>query len=287
MAYKLRSPFEIKSTKDAGFFIQNEAGLEKDPPPGEPRFPKIRSFIEKQDAKLEENHPNLHKNLSYVFGGMDFPDFRKNKNQEASPQPEAKPEKKGPSAIDKLKTNITTSNFVRKHRKLGNALTNAFYGTSIGKNKNVSGKQWTPREIYKDAMKDERQAIREMPLFSHDRREARKDLRGKYGATTNKEGKIVATSRLSVKNRHQQRILLGKNKGNVPHRGVHTPYIPEIKGTSTQMAANEMSNRQINRHLARGATNYNYTTTQNSTGTSGAQSFCDAKGRCTQVNPNK
>ena len=72
MAYKLRSPFEIKSTKDAGFFIQNEAGLEKDPPPGEPRFPKIRSFIEKQDAKLEANHPKLHTSLSYALAGRNW-----------------------------------------------------------------------------------------------------------------------------------------------------------------------------------------------------------------------
>lgn len=255
------------------------------------RGAKIKQKIKEIDANLEANKPKLHASLSYAnpFSRLNL-GMKKDK-QESIPEP-VKPveteEKKGPSAGDKLKTAIRQSNFVKKHRKLNMALTNMFTGTKAGKDTNVSGgEQLTPRQIYRDAVKDVKQEIRENPLFSKERREARKDFRGMYGATINREGKIVQTSRISEKNRLQQKILKNKRKGNNPNRATHQPFVPFPKITSTQLSATNMSNRQINREIASGATNYSFQKSNNSTGTAGAQTFCDARGKCTQVETKK
>ncbi len=251
------------------------------------RGAKIKQKIKELDTKLEANNPKLHASLSYALAGRNW-DLGMKKDKQESPEPVETEKKKGPSTIDKLKTNITTSNFVRKHRKLNMALTNTFYGTKAGKDTNVSGgEQVTPWQLYRGAVKEVKQEIRENPLFSKERREARKDFRGMYGATMNREGKIVQTSRISEKNRLQQRILKNKRKGNNPNRATHQPFVPYPKKTSTQLAAANMSNRQINREIASKATNYSFQKSNNSTGTAGAQSFCDAKGKCTQVETKK
>jgi len=250
------------------------------------RGSKIKNLVSKIDAKLEEKRPEVHKHLSYAFAGGNF-NFG-NKSNKESAAAEVNEKKKGLSAIDKLKTNITTSNFVRKHRKLNMALTNMFHGTKAGKDSNVSGgEQVTPWQSYRGAVKEVKQEIRENPLFSKERREARKDFRGMYGATINREGKIVQTSRISEKNRLQQKILKNKRKGNNPNRSTHQPFVPFPKQISTQLSASNMSNRQINKEIASKATNYNFSKSINSTNTAGATSYCDAKGKCTQVNTKK
>ncbi len=253
------------------------------------RFGKIKEKIKEIDTNLEANHPKLHTSLSYALAGRNWDLGLKKDKQESTSESEEAVEtekKKGPSAIDKFKTNITTSNFVRKHRKLNMALTNMFHGTKAGKDTNLSGgKQLTPWQNYRAAVKEAKQEIRELPLFSHDRREERRNFRGRYGAKTNREGKIVQTPKISEKNRLQQTLLLGRNRANKPHRGTHQPFVPFPKEVSTQLAGAYMSNRQINKEIASKATNYNFHKSQNSTGTTGAQSFCDASGKCTQINP--
>jgi len=281
-----------KAAESGGLNTDVEANkIKTDFQESQERGAKIKAKIKQIDANLEANHPKLHASLSYANPFSDLNLGMKKDKQESTPEAKEAVEtekKKGPSAVDKLKTNITTSNFVRKHRKLNMALTNMFHGTKAGKDSNVSGgEQVTPWQLYRGAVKEVKQEIRELPLFSHERREARKDFRGMYGAKTNREGKIVQTSRISEKNRLQQRILQNKRKGNNPNRSTHQPSIPFPKQISTQLAATNMSNRQINREIASKATNYSFQNSQNSTGTAGAQTFCDAKGKCTQVNTKK
>lgn len=250
------------------------------------RGAKIKQKIKEIDTKLEANKPKLHASLSYAnpFSGLNL-GMKKDK-QESIPEP-GKPieteEKKGPSAGDKLKTAIRQSNFVKKHRKLNMALTNMFTGTKAGKDTNVSGgEQLTPWQNYRGAVKDVKQEIRENPLFSHDRREARKDFRGMYGAKTNREGKIVQTPKISEKNRLQQTLLVDRQKGNKPHRGVHSPFIPYPKEVSTQLAARDMSNRQMNKEIASNATKYEGVGVLKKMGYGGNQQGSCPKGKCTK-----
>ena len=295
----------------------------QDPPPGDEkeRGGKIKAWVEKQDAKIEANHPKLHASLSYAnpFSNLNL-GMKKNK-QESTPEtkePVETEEKKGPSAGDKLKTRITTSNFVKKHRKLNMALTNMFHGTKAGKDTNVSGgEQLTPRQIYRDTVKDwkkynirnrrvktgevkinpktgyERKVYEVVhnPLFSQERILARKELRGRYSAKIDsKTGKIVNNpNRLSEKNRAQQ-IMSGKERGaKISIAGPHQPFIPEIKGSGTQMLPSNINQRQANREIASNAVSREGVGVLKEQGFGGNQQGSCPKGNCTKPedNPSK
>lgn len=273
----------------------------QDPPPGDEkeRGGKIKAWVEKQDANLESWSQqredegkrfgaNVHRDASWLLAGGHF-NFGNKRNKEEPVQDAAEPAQTEDKNRSKSGGNfglaIRQSNFVKKHRKLNMALTNMFTGTKAGKDTNVSGgEQLTPWQNYRGAVKDVKQEIRELPLFSHDRREARKDFRGMYGAKTNREGKIVQTPKISEKNRLQQTLLRDRQKGNKPHRGTHQPFIPFPKEVSTQLAARDMSNRQIKREIASNATNYEGVGVLKAQGHGGrGQGACGPKG-CTKPN---
>jgi len=304
----------------------------QDPPPGDEkeRGGKIKAWVEKQDANLESWSQqredegkrfgaNVHRDASWLLAGGHF-NFGNKRNKEEATQDPTKPvapvapvdpvdpaapvdpeNKKRSKSRGNFGLAIRQSNFVTKHRKLNMALTNMFHGTKAGKDKNVSGKQWTPWQKYRDAVKSEKKSIREKPLFSQERREQRKNFRGVRGAEVDSEGKIVKTTRMSEKNRFQQKYLVDKPRANKPHRGVHSPHIPRVLDKPQQLAAQDMSIRAINKEIAENAAipvtqqptsggDWSVSgptePSQNSTGTSGAQTFCDASKNCTQVNPN-
>lgn len=287
----------------------------QDPPPGDgkERGGKIKSWVEKQDQKLENWSQqredegkrfgaNVHKDASWLLAGGHF-NFGNKRNKEEPIQDTAEPAQTKDKKRSKSKGNfglaIRQSNFVTKHPKLNIALTNLLTGSKIGKKKNVSGKQWTPWQKYRDAVKGEKESIREKPLFSQERREQRRNFRGVRGATVDDQGNIVKTTRMSEKNRFQQKYLLDKPRGNKPHRGTHSPHIPRILEKPQQQAAQDMSIRAINKEIATnaatpvteqptgGGINWSVSgpvePSQNSTGTAGAGSFCDATKNCSQV----
>ena len=284
----------------------------QDPPPGEgkERGGKIKAWVEKQDANLESWSQqredegkrfgaNVHRDASWLLAGSHF-NFGNKRNKEEATQDPAKPvedavkpveieDEKRSKSRGNFGLTIRQSNFVTKHHKLNMALDNLFLGTKAGKNKNVSGKQWTPWQKYRDAVKGEKESIREKPLFSQERREQRKNFRGVRGATTDKEGNIVKTTRMSEKNRFQQKYLVDKPRANKPHRGVHSPHIPRVLDKPQQLAAQDMSIRAINKEIAENATNYEGVGVLKEQGYGGNQQGGCQKGNCTKPedNPSK
>lgn len=278
----------------------------QDPPPGDEkeRGGKIKAWVEKQDANLKSWSKqrkdegkrfgaNVYRDASWLLAGGHF-NFGDKRNKEEPVQDAVEPAQ---DAVEPAQTEdknrsksggnfglaIRQSNFVKKHRKLNMALTNMFTGTKAGKDTNVSGgEQLTPWQNYRGAVKDVKQEIRENPLFSQDRREARKDFRGMYGATINREGKIVQTSRISEKNRLQQKILKNKRKGNNPNRATHQPFVPYPKEASTQLTARDMSNRQVKMEIASNATKYEGVGVLKAQGHGGRGQGSCPKGNCTK-----
>ena len=194
--FKLRNgkgnavPF--KALADMGFTSEPDGGPGgKKPPTGE------------VNPDLVDKYGSLDSNLGIEgdFGKVNY---------------ESSKEKKGKGSLDNIRMAIMQSNFVRKHSKLNNALSNAFSGSKYEYD--------TPWKRYRAAVKDFKQKeIKEKTdPFSKERRLAKQDLRGKFDST----GK-----RLSAKNIYQQKYLVNRRRGKDGNtaRGFHNPHIPEIK----------------------------------------------------------
>jgi len=133
----------------------------------------------------------------------------------------------------------------------------------------------TAWENYRGAVKEYREKeIKSQPLFSQERKEARKDFYGRRGWDTRKE---QASTSLSIKNKYQQKMLQGKMKGQ-GGRGVHTPNIPVLKHRVS--FADWRQDRQNREQANIGGTKYGWKKQQNTTNTAGAQTFCTAAGNC-------
>jgi hypothetical protein len=226
--FKLRNgsgnatPFKLMA--DMGFTSETEGG------PGSGIFPtpKEGGPKKKQGAESQVIDPYKGKRSQIVQEfvnpsfdtNVDYSSLSSESVIEEAKQRGSQKYKPKKSKLDDVKTAIIQSNFVKKQRELSMALRNKFYGTKLGKNKPTYN-EMTPWENYRDAIKDEKQKIREeTDPFSKERRLRKQDLRGKFDSTGR---------RLSLKNKYQQNILKDRHRGNNPKRGKHNPHIPEFK----------------------------------------------------------
>ena len=122
-------------------------------------------------------------------------------------------------SLSKIREKLLTSNFVRKHPNLRDRIA----GSYDKKRKQSSGGGYsskyiksTPYSRYRETLKDYRTDIKELPLFSKERRSLRKDTYGKY----DERGR-----RLSLKNKAQ---LKYKAEGG-RFRDFYIPLMPEEK----------------------------------------------------------
>ncbi len=292
---------------------------ENDDPPGKRTISlNIKSATENIKSRIQEKHPNFYKTLNYRFAAtgdklkdikFNIPISERKKKERLrlvsddgsvksteklatgmqTDIVEGKDKKFTKDRFQGIDEKILNTKFVREHHGVKTRLTNALKGTNFqvgNKRKDTSYQESTPWQRYRAYVKEAKEDIRSKPLFSADRRLARRDFRGKWGATIDKKtGRIVNTPRHSYKNRLQATTLSGRSRRNNAYYGTHNPHIPAVKEKSIQLA--NVSNKEIAEYMKRGATNYNFTTTQNSTNTARAQTFCGAAGKCNQVKTRK